>query len=152
MSEENKGKVIDLTAKYFEQLYKKRFGETDPQKISERIEEKQRALEAEFRKLIMSRSKEKMMEAIIEWDTYRADEFIKFKEKVLKEIKIYEDNTPDRNPNSPYPPDLNEKYKTLNEMTLRGYAITLAIQTLEKEGSNWKKIIQGPIGKAEMFE
>jgi len=146
-NKKEKGKVIDLTAKYYELTYKKMFGETDRQKITERIEEKRRAVDAEFRKLKMSLLKDKMMEAIIEWDSYRIDEFTKFEKKVLKEIKTYEDNTPDRDPDSSYPPELNKRFKTLKEMALKGYAITLAIQTLEEEGHNWKEIIQKPIGK-----
>jgi hypothetical protein len=86
-------------------------------------------------------AKRKMMVAFLEWYMYSLDKFTKLEEEVTKELKVFENSNPDRDPSSSYPQNFDEKLKKMIKEFMKIFAVTRAFMTIIIEGENWKELL-----------
>jgi hypothetical protein len=143
MDKKDKNKVIDLTEKNIEFSYKKIF---DAEEMSELIEEFQ-AANKKYKELNPGLAKEKKIDAFRELIMSSLDKFTKLEEEATKELKAFENSNPNKDPNSPYPPDFGEKLIKTRKKTLKILAAIIAFNAIMKDWENLKKLLTFKRGK-----
>jgi hypothetical protein len=136
MDKKDKNNVAYFIIKHIELSQKKI---SDAEGLSEVFEEI-KAMSKECTEPKRRLAKRKMIVAFLEWYMYSLDKFTKLEEEVTKELKVFENSNPDRDPSSSYPQNFDEKLKKMIKEFMKIFAVTRAFMTINIEGENWEEL------------